>query len=205
MANQGFPAEILELPYENENFRMLLILPNENEELNFQGLDYDQLNTGLVKRKIQLTLPRFKMEFEAKMKPFLIKLGITDVFSNAKANLTDIADDALYVSDVTHKSVIEVNEEGSEAAGVSAVQINTRTSVIQRFRPMIFDKPFYFIIQDKLHNLNLFMGRIVDPSGVNGLGNISEDIVPLSSVLRQSEPAKNPNCDELGYQTQGDS
>ena len=84
------------------------------------------------------------------------------------------------VSDVTHKSVIEVNEEGSEAAGVSAVQINTRTSVIQRFRPMIFDKPFYFIIQDKLHNLNLFMGRIVDPSGVNGLGNISEDIVVFS-------------------------
>ena len=51
MANQGFPAEILELPYENENFRMLLILPNENEELDFQGLDYDQLNTRLGKGK----------------------------------------------------------------------------------------------------------------------------------------------------------
>jgi len=211
MADSGFNAQIPELPYENENFRMLLILPNEGiniGELNLQKLNYDILNTKLVQRKIQLRLPRFKMEFEAKMRPFLEEVGISDLFEKSKADLSDIADEPLYVSDVTHKSVIEVNEEGSEAAGVSAVQINTRTSVIQRFRPMIFDKPFYFIIQDKLHNLNLFMGRIVDPSGVNGLGNTSEDIVltqPLSSVVRQSEQAQTPNCDELGYQTQGDS
>merc|ERR1711935_1011637 len=208
MADSGFNAQVLELPYENENFRMLLILPDEGiniGELNLQKLNYDILNTKLVQRKIQLRLPRFKMEFEAKMRPFLEEVGISDLFEKSKADLSDIADEPLYVSDVTHKSVIEVNEEGSEAAGVSAVQINTRTSVIQRFRPMIFDKPFYFIIQNKLHNLNLFMGRIVDPSGVNGLGNPSEDIVPLSSVVRQSEQAQNPNCDELGYQTQGDS
>ena len=40
---------------------------------------------------------------------------------------------------------------------------------------MIFDRPFYFIIQDETHNLNLFMGRIVDPSGEHGLGNLEEE------------------------------
>ena len=76
------------------------------------------------------------------------------------------------VSEVAHKSVIEVNEEGSEAAAVTAVVVSTRS---RRPRPtyisMIFDRPFYFIIQDKTHNLNLFMGRIVDPSGVHNLWN----------------------------------
>merc|ERR1712109_269117 len=147
-------------------------------------------------------LPRFKMEFEAKMRPFLEDLGVEDMFDNSKANLKDIADDPLYVSDVTHKSVIEVNEKGSEA---SAVQINTRlgTSVITRTINMIFNRPFYFIIQDKTHNLNLFMGRIVDPSGVYGLGNLEDQEATVKPevqeplVLRQE---KTPLCDELGYQ-----
>merc|ERR1711971_1507373 len=116
MVDSGFNAQVLELPYENENFRMLLILPNEGftiGELNLQKLNYDILTTKLVQRKIQLKLPRFKMEFEAKMRPFLEEVGISDLFEKSKADLSDIADEPLYVSDVTHKSVIEVNEEGS--------------------------------------------------------------------------------------------
>jgi len=178
MENYGFPAQILELPYKNRNFRMLLILPNEDiniSELDLQNLDYEVLNKRLRRRKILLRLPRFKMEFEAKMRPFLEDLGVADIFDNSKANLKDIADDPLYVSDVTHKAVIEVNEEGSEAAAVSSVQINTRTSVVTKTISMIFDRPFYFIIQDETHNLNLFMGRIVDPSGEHGLGNLEEE------------------------------
>jgi len=182
LTNSGFNAQVLGLPYENQNFRMLLILPNEGtniEELNLQNLNYDSLNNELAQKRIDLRLPRFKMEFEAKMRPFLEQVGISSLFEKSKADLSDIADEPLYVSDVTHKAVIEVNEEGSEAAAVSSVQINTRTSVIIKSIQMIFDRPFYFIIQDKLHNLNLFMGRIVDPSGANGLGN-SEEIVVFS-------------------------
>ena len=55
VSNELFPAQILELPYENENFRMLLILPNEDvkiEELNIQDLDYEILDTRLGKEKI---------------------------------------------------------------------------------------------------------------------------------------------------------
>jgi len=207
LTNSGFNAQVLGLPYENQNFRMLLILPNEGtniEELNLQNLNYDSLNNELAQKRIDLRLPRFKMEFEAKMRPFLEQVGISSLFEKSKADLSDIADEPLYVSDVTHKAVIEVNEEGSEAAAVSSVQINTRTSVIIKSIQMIFDRPFYFIIQDKLHNLNLFMGRIVDPSGANGLGN-SEEIVPISSEVRQGEQNVNSNCDELGYQSQGEN
>merc|ERR1712130_81296 len=90
----------------------------------------------------------------------------------------------------------------------------------------IFDRPFYFIIQDETHNLNLFMGRIVDPSGEHGLGNLEEEeeeyeeeenyeeeyyeeaaVIPKEVqeplVLRQD---KAPLCNEEGYQiTEGAS
>merc|ERR1719189_198178 len=166
MASQGFPAEVLELPYENQNFRMLLILPNKNtdiEQLNLQDLDLINIDRRLGNRKVQvqLTLPKFKIEFEAKMSQILNKLGVTDMF-NEKANFRDIADEALRVSEVAHKAVIEVNEEGSEAAGAGALQLVTKSLPVT----IIFDRPFYFIIQDSRHKLNLFMGKIVDPRGL---------------------------------------
>ena len=79
----------------------------------------------------------------------------------------------ILVSDVIHKSVIEVNEEGSEAAAVTAVVIQSRSTSTHKV--MIFDRPFYFILQDKKHCLNLFVGRIVDPSGKHELGNLPMD------------------------------
>ena len=124
------------------------------------------------------------MEFEAEMRSSLEQLGIADLFDISKANLTDIADDQLYVSDITHKSVIEVNEEGSEAAGVSAVQINTRGSNLGSTIDMKFDRPFYFVIQDKLHKLNLFMGRVVDPSGIHGLGRFGKIVVNFNKKVQ---------------------
>jgi len=166
--SRGFPAEVLELPYENRDFRMLLILPNENttiEQLNLQNLDLINIDRRLGSRNVQLTLPRFKMEFEAQMSPILNKLGVTDMF-NEKANFRDIADEDLRVSEVAHKAVIEVNEEGSEAAGATSAIIGTRSHSSSLGHTMIFDRPFYFIIQDSRHKLNLFMGKIVDPRGL---------------------------------------
>ena len=73
------------------------------------------------------------------------------------------------VSDVIHKAVIEVNEEGSEAAAVTAVLVQSRSA--SRTRSIRFDRPFFFILQDKKHCLKLFVGRVVDPSGNNQLEN----------------------------------
>ena len=78
------------------------------------------------------------------------------------------------MSNVQHKSVIEVNEEGSEAAAATAAQARARSG--RKLISMIFDRPFYFILQDKTHGVNLFMGRIVDPSnGKNEIENIPKN------------------------------
>ena len=195
LTDQGFGARILELPYENENFRMLLILPNEKiEDLDLDKLDYDAMDRKMVSASTNVILPRFTIEFEASVKDTLLKMGIEEVFVPGAANLKDISNEELHVEKIQHKAKIEVNEEGSEAAAVTTVQINTRSGSI-RDRRVVFNKPFYFIIQDSQHKVPLFMGRITDPTGRHGLGTRQ---VNLDEIL-DAEDAE--DCDELGFTT----
>ena len=98
------------------------------------------------------------------------------------------------MSNVQHKSVIEVNEEGSEAAAATAAITNTR-SAGPRHISMIFDRPFYFILQDKTHGINLFMGKIVDPSnGENVPENTSKDYV-AEMITKSDSNKKSPKID----------
>ena len=98
------------------------------------------------------------------------------------------------MSNVQHKSVIEVNEEGSEAAAATAAQTNTRMAGPPHIS-MIFDRPFYFILQDKTHGINLFMGKIVDPSnGENVPENTSKDYV-AEMITKSDSNKKSPKID----------
>jgi len=196
LTDDGFGARILELPYENENFRMLLILPNEKiEDLALDKLDYDKMDRKMVSASTNVILPRFTIEFEAAVKDTLLKMGIEEVFVPGSANLKDISNDELHVEKIQHKAKIEVNEEGSEAAAVTTVQINTRSGSI-RDRRVVFNKPFYFMIQDSQHKVPLFMGRITDPTGRHGLGTKQ---VNLDEILDAED------CDELGFTTDEDN
>ena len=196
LTDDGFGARILELPYENENFRMLLILPNEKiEDLDLDKLDYDKMDRKMVSASTNVILPRFTIEFEAAVKDTLLKMGIEEVFVPGSANLKDISNDELHVEKIQHKAKIEVNEEGSEAAAVTTVQINTRSGSI-RDRRVVFNKPFYFMIQDSQHKVPLFMGRITDPTGRHGLGTKQ---VSLDEILDAED------CDELGFTTDEDN
>jgi len=196
LTDDGFGARILELPYENENFRMLLILPNEKiEDLALDKLNYDKMDRKMVSASTNVILPRFTIEFEAAVKDTLLKMGIEEVFVPGSANLKDISNDELHVEKIQHKAKIEVNEEGSEAAAVTTVQINTRSGSI-RDRRVVFNKPFYFMIQDSQHKVPLFMGRITDPTGRHGLGTKQ---VSLDEILDAED------CDELGFTTDEDN
>merc|ERR1719225_1586164 len=114
---------------------------------------------------LKVFMPAFETTFKTEMKDTLELMGVSTLFRTA--DLDDISDESLYVSDVLHKAQVKINEEGSEAAAATAVIVNTRSGGPSRPRHLEFrvDQPFVFIIHDNANKLPLFIGRIINPSG----------------------------------------
>merc|ERR1712215_471318 len=102
------------------------------------------------------------------------------------ADLSKITDELLLVSGILHQTKIEVNEEGSEAAAVTGIKIDTRSG---GSGPKIVkvNRPFMFVIQDLKNNIPLFMGRIVNPTGKNQSANQSAN----ETILESGDPNQN--------------
>jgi serine protease inhibitor len=92
-------------------------------------------------------------------------LGMQDAFIPGTANFSGMSGDPLVVSEVIQKSFVEANEQGTEAAAVTTIQM--RASVMMRpLKPfeMVADRPFFFVISDKTTGTILFMGIVNDPT-----------------------------------------
>ena len=111
-----------------------------------------------------VSLPRFKMETEFKLKPVLCALGAELAFSD-EADFSGIGEEPLKISEVVHKAFVEVNEEGTEAAAATAVSDGPSAPVRPSPEPKVFkaDHPFLFFIRDRKTNAVLFSGRVLDP------------------------------------------
>ncbi|XP_037061732.1 serpin B6-like isoform X1 [Peromyscus leucopus] len=118
---------ILLLPYAGNELNMIIMLPDDHVELRTveKEITYEKFIewTRLDKmdeEEVEVFLPRFKLEENYDMKEFLCKLGMTDAFEN-RADFSGIASkEGLFLSKVLHKSFVEVNEEGTEAAAATA-------------------------------------------------------------------------------------
>ena len=116
--------------------------------------------SGFSVHEIDLKLPRFELELEKSLNDVLIALGMQDAFDSTAADFTGIrASGDLYISNVKHKTFVKVNEEGTEAAAVTSVEVS-ETSVQENY--MVVDRPFLMIIHDSHSSAMMFMGKIVD-------------------------------------------
>ncbi|MBI9031306.1 serpin family protein [bacterium] len=154
-------AQILKLNYQGGDLSMLLILPRDN---NLSDLK-DKLSSEMIenwKKKLKtydvyVELPKFKFDFDAEMSQPLKQLGMQRAFTAKSAN-------ELIIGTVKHKAIIDVNEEGTEAAAATVVAMVTRSMPIQyEKREFIADHPFIFLIQDDLNQNILFMGKVENP------------------------------------------
>ncbi|XP_065155049.1 leukocyte elastase inhibitor-like isoform X6 [Paramisgurnus dabryanus] len=165
-------SQILELPYVGKNLSMLIILPNEIEDdtTGLQKLEktltYEKLMEWTKPDKmsvenVQISLPKFKLEETYDMKNLLVKLGMVNAFDKGKANFSGMSPQNLVVSEVIHKSFVEVNEEGTEAAAATGVGMMLKCYTF----PEIFnaDHPFLFFIRHNPTNTILFYGRFCSP------------------------------------------
>lgn len=160
---EGTDYQVVRLPYGNENIAMYCILPDEtieiNDFINSISLDkWSDIKGAIVKRNdVLIQIPRFKLEYGIKeLNDSLHRLGMAEAFSDY-ADFTGISEN-IAISKVSHMAVIEVNEEGSEAAAVTVVEV-TATAAMDPIS-FIADRPFLFIIEDKESETILFIGKL---------------------------------------------
>lgn len=112
--------------------------------------------------EVEVFLPRFKLEENYDMKDVLCSLGMTEAFEQGRADFSGMSTGRdLFLSKVIHKSFVEVNEEGTEAAAATAGIMLLRSA---RIMPRFYaDHPFLFFIQHCKTNSILFCGRFSSP------------------------------------------
>jgi serpin B len=159
---------ILDLPYGKGNFSMTILLPAKDKQLkdvvnNLNTTVWNSSINSLSKVKKQLYMPKFKVEYKIKLNETLKVLGMEIAFDPYNANFKKIYEGALnaYISDVDHKTFVDVNEEGTEAAAVTSVTVGV-TSILDSV--IRLDRPFIFVIREKNSNCILFIGKLEDPS-----------------------------------------
>jgi serpin B len=162
--------QALDLPYGGKAFSMTVLLPKPGHSV--EGLVstlspqvWTQIVGGLQTHPGTVQLPRFRMEWEGVLNGTLQAMGMTDAFNPALADFSGMSEVArqlgLHISRVKQKTYVDVNEEGTEAAGATSVEM-TLTSVPASF---IFraDRPFLFVIRERFSKTILFAGVLVEP------------------------------------------
>ncbi|AFY34357.1 serpin family protein [Calothrix sp. PCC 7507] len=160
--------QAVSLPYGKDgkiSFYIFLPKPNSNLKALQQNLNsenWEKWMTQFKKREGFIRLPKFKTDYEVTLNDALKALGMEEAFSS-KADFSGMGKN-LAISQVKHKTFVEVNEEGTEAAASTSVGI-VATSLREKPEPfrMIVDRPFFCAIRDRTTGSVLFMGSIVDP------------------------------------------
>ncbi len=170
-ANDQFQA--VDLPYGDELFSMAIILPTPEINVNdflatLSAENWNHWTDSFSATNGVLYFPRFKLEYEKLLNDVLKSLGMAIAFDQNQADFTrmfdKVGDINLYIDKVKHKSFVEVNEEGTEAAAVTSVEIGFTSVGPGSPFVMRVDRPFIFAIRENHSGTILFIGKIVDPS-----------------------------------------
>ena len=159
--------QMIELPYEGKALSMFVILPKKDIKSIMPLLNdknFESWRQNLIQEEVDVYLPKFKVECGYMLVEPLIKMGIKDAFNEMKADFSKITGGKdLYISKVIHKTFCDVNEEGTEAAAVTAIVMNTKSMV--SFEKKIFkaDRPFIYAIVDNNTGVILFLGKMIKP------------------------------------------
>jgi len=157
---------MLEIPYIGEDISMIIFLPEERESLpllekamSIENLQKCFSKLSGEKKEVSVKIPKFKFESEYTLNKNLQNMGIKYAFEDGLADFSGMTSSMiLFISFVLHKAYIEVDEEGTTAAAVTAVVLEEAAN------EFVADHPFMFIIRNNTKGSILFMGRVMDPT-----------------------------------------
>jgi serine protease inhibitor len=165
LENSDFQA--IDLPYGDGDFSMTIFLPSLQKDIDsliseFNPENWNQWINSFYEQHLTLQFPKFTLEYEIKLNDVLKALGMAIAFDPDQADFTRLYKGPwnLFISKVKHKTFVEVNEEGTEAAAVTSVEVGI-TSVGDVMR---VDRPFVFVIRENQSQTVLFIGKIVEPT-----------------------------------------
>ncbi|NWT00019.1 SPB11 protein, partial [Mionectes macconnelli] len=167
-------AQILELPYAQKSLSMIILLPGDMADGSINGLEqieskmtYENLMLwtsveNMFETRVEVYLPRFKLEDTFNLNEVLKEMGMTDIFTESKVDLSAMSfAKSLVLSNVVHKTYVEVNEEGTVAAA------GTGASIVRRSMPLtevfMANHPFLFFIRYNPTNTIIFFGKLCSP------------------------------------------
>lgn len=160
---EGEDYQAIRLPYGNEKTAMYVILPRKDLDVNsligkMDPAKWEEIKSSTgIQRDVIVQLPRFKIEYGIKLlNDSLSNLGMAEAFTD-RADFSGIRE-GIFINRVMHKAVIEVNEEGSEAAAATVVEM-TEAAAMEPLK-FIADRPFIFLIAEEETGSILFMGKM---------------------------------------------
>jgi serpin B len=165
--SKGEDFTVAELPYGNEAFSMVFLLPDEGVSLSsiIEKLDLQTWKSSTARintRKIPIKIPRFKIEYERILNSDLKEMGMQSMFADADFTLIN-PDAALSVSLVLQKTFAEINEEGTEAAAITIISmIGSAMEPVPRpeIKEFYVDRPFLYFIKEQSTGTIFFIGEM---------------------------------------------
>lgn len=156
---------IAELPYGNEAFSMVILLPSGGKTLDeslseLTSENWKEWNSNMAGKQLQVKLPRFKVEYDKTLIDDMIAMGMKDAFDGNKADFSKMSAAELYVGILQQFTYINVDEEGTEAAAVTVGGMLDSAVGLPVTIPFYVDSSFAFMIKEKSTGAILFMGKV---------------------------------------------
>lgn len=166
-------VQVVSLPYEEEEtIQMQIFLPNEDTSFSefqedFSLAKWQEWTDALEHQTGTVFLPSFTLEYESELNELFIDLGMEQAFDSNQADLSKMFEETedldAYISKIFHKTFIDVNEEGTEAAGATSTEIEVVSAPLEETFTMEINRPFLFTITNTEEDIILFMGSVEQP------------------------------------------
>lgn len=159
--------QAVDLPYGDGDFSMTIFLPYWNVNIDSLIAEFDQENLNywlscFSSDSGDIYIPKFTLEYELKLNDVLKALGMGIAFTSAADFSKMYENVTVWIDEVKHKTFVEVNEEGTEAAAATVVEVTYGPGPPGFW--MRVDRPFIFVIRENKSQTILFMGKIVEPT-----------------------------------------